>query len=41
VVKALTPHFGAYALYNVNDVDMLIIATRGAALQAPDDRLLQ
>jgi spermidine synthase len=41
VVKALAPHFGAYALYNVNDVDMLIIATRGAALGTPDDRLLQ
>jgi spermidine synthase len=41
VVKALAPHFGAYALYNVNDVDMLIIATRGAALRTPDDRLLQ
>jgi spermidine synthase len=41
VVKALSPHFGAYALYNLNDVDMLIIATRGAALPRPDDRLLQ
>ena len=41
VVKALAPHFGAYALYNVNDVDMLIVATRGAALRTPDDRLLQ
>jgi spermidine synthase len=41
VVKALAPHFGAYALYNVNDVDMLIVATRGAALPTPDDRLLE
>jgi predicted membrane-bound spermidine synthase len=41
VVKALAPHFGAYALYNVNDVDMLIVATRAASLQTPDDRLLQ
>jgi spermidine synthase len=41
VVKALAPHFGAYALYNVNDVDMLIIATRAASLEIPDDRLLQ
>jgi spermidine synthase len=41
VVKALAPHFGAYALYNLNDVDMLIIATRGPALRTPDDRLLQ
>jgi predicted membrane-bound spermidine synthase len=41
VVKALAPHFGAYALYNVNDVDMLIIATRRSSLRIPDDRLLQ
>ena len=41
IVKALAPHFGAYALYNADDLDVLIIATRGAALRAPDDRLLQ
>jgi len=41
VIKALAPHFGAYALYNVDDLDVLIIATRAAALRNPDDRLLQ
>jgi hypothetical protein len=41
VVKALAPHFGAYALYNVDDVDMLIIATRSKALRPPDQQLLQ
>jgi predicted membrane-bound spermidine synthase len=41
VVKALAPHFGAYALYNVDDLDILIVATRGAALRTPDDRLVQ
>ena len=41
VMKALAPHFGAYALYNTDDSDILIIATRGAALPTPDDRLLQ
>jgi spermidine synthase len=41
VIKALSPHFGAYAIYNVDDVDMLIIATRGAQLRSPDDGLLQ
>ena len=41
VVKALAPHFGAYALYNTNDSDVLIIATRGAALRTSDDKLLQ
>ena len=41
VIKALAPHFGAYALYNVDDLDVLIIATKGAALGTPDERLLQ
>jgi predicted membrane-bound spermidine synthase len=41
VIKALAPHFAAYALYNVDDLDVLIIATRGPALGTPDDRLLQ
>jgi spermidine synthase len=41
VMKALAPHFGAYALYNTDDLDIMIIATRGAALRTPDDRLLQ
>ena len=34
VMKALAPHFGAYALYNTDDLDILIIATRGATLRA-------
>jgi hypothetical protein len=41
VIKALAPHFGAYALYNVDDVDMLIIATRAPRLRAPDEALLR
>jgi spermidine synthase len=41
VIKALAPHFGAYALYDVDDLDVLIIATRSAALRSADDRLLQ
>jgi predicted membrane-bound spermidine synthase len=41
VIKALAPHFGAYALYNVDDLDVLIIATNGSSLGKPDDRLLQ
>ena len=41
VMKALAPHFGAYALYNTDDVDILIIATRGTVLPTPDDRLLE
>jgi len=41
VIKALAPHFGAYAIYNTDDLDILIIATRAAALRPGDDRLLQ
>jgi predicted membrane-bound spermidine synthase len=41
VIKALAPHFGAYALYNVDDLDVLIVATKGPTLGTPDDRLLQ
>jgi spermidine synthase len=41
VMKALAAHFGAYALYNTDDSDVLIVATRGARLSDPDDRLLQ
>jgi spermidine synthase len=41
VMKALAPHFGAYALYNVDDSNILIVATRGTALPAPDNLLLQ
>jgi predicted membrane-bound spermidine synthase len=41
IIKALAPHFGAYALYNTDDSDMLIIATRGAKLRIPDEQLLQ
>ncbi|MGA2777907.1 MAG: spermidine synthase [Steroidobacteraceae bacterium] len=41
VIKAMAPHFDAYAIYNSNDSDILIIATRGAALPTPDDRIFQ
>jgi spermidine synthase len=41
VIKAMAPHFGAYAIYNSNDSDIMIIATRGAALPIPDDRIFQ
>jgi spermidine synthase len=41
VIKALAPHFGAYAIYNSDDSDILIIASRGAELPTPDSRLFQ
>jgi spermidine synthase len=41
IIKALAPHFGAYTLYNVDDLDILIVATRGAELGIPDEALLR
>jgi hypothetical protein len=41
VIKALAPHFGAYAIYNTDDYDILIVATRGSELPIPDDRIFQ
>jgi spermidine synthase len=41
IIKALAPHFGAYAIYNSNDSDIVIIATRGAELPIPDDRIFK
>lgn len=40
VIKALSPHFGDYAIYNVDDVDMLIIATRDDHLRVPEQSLI-
>jgi hypothetical protein len=39
VVKALSSHFGAYAVYNLDDANILIVATPGTALPAPTDRI--
>ena len=41
VVKALSHHFSAYAIYNLNDRDILIVATRAAALPSLDARVFQ
>ncbi len=41
ILKALGPHFGAYTLYNVDDLDVLIVATRGTVLATPDEGLIQ
>jgi spermidine synthase len=41
IVKALSRHFGAYAIYNLNDLDVLIVATRAAALPAPTEQVFQ
>ena len=41
IVKALAPHFGAYEIYNLDDSDVLILATPEPAFHAPDEQLLQ
>jgi predicted membrane-bound spermidine synthase len=41
IIKALSRHFGAYAIYNTNDLDILIVATRGAVLSAPSEQILK
>ncbi len=39
IIKALSRHFGAYAIYNTNDLDILIVATRGAVLAPPSEQI--
>jgi len=41
VIKALSRHFGAYAIYNLDESDILIVATRAAELPAPTEQFLQ
>jgi spermidine synthase len=41
IIKALSRHFGAYAIYNLNDLDILIVATRASAFPAAGDQFLQ
>jgi hypothetical protein len=40
VIKALSRHFGGYAIYNMNESDILIVATRAAAMPAPSEQFL-
>jgi spermidine synthase len=41
IIKALSRHFGAYAVYNLNDTDILIVATRAPAFAVPSEQFLQ
>jgi predicted membrane-bound spermidine synthase len=41
IIKALAPHFGTYTLYNLDDLDILIVATRGTAPGIPDEGRLR
>ena len=41
IIKALSPHFGAYAIYLADDTDVLIIATRAPSIGAEDERVFR
>lgn len=41
IIKAMTPHFGAYAIYNTDDANILIVATPGARMATPDPSIFQ
>jgi len=41
IIKALSPHFGAYQIYNLDDKNILIVATRSASFPAPSAQVLQ
>jgi hypothetical protein len=41
VLKALDPHFGDYAIYSTNDVDLLIVARRDGMLPPLDEAVLR
>ena len=40
ILKALEPHFGDYAVYGTNEVDLLIVARREGSLPPLDERVL-
>lgn len=40
ILKAMAPHFGSYALYNADDSNILIVATRGTSLPEPTAALI-
>jgi len=41
VIKALARHFGTYAIYNLNDSDILIVASRAAVMPASTAQLFE
>lgn len=41
VIKALSKNFGAYAIYNLDDTDILIVATRAPTVPTPNERVFQ
>jgi hypothetical protein len=40
ILKALSPHFDDYLLYNVDESNILVIATRGGPVPDPDPKVL-
>jgi spermidine synthase len=41
VLKAMSAHFGAFQIYNLNDLDILLVATPAASLPPPSERIFQ
>jgi spermidine synthase len=41
IMKALTRHFGAYQIYNLDDNDILIVATRSATFPPPSAQVFE
>ncbi len=41
IIKALSPHFGAYQIYNLDDINILIVATRAATFPAPGTQVFE
>ena len=41
IVKALSHNFGAYAIYNLDDSNILIVATRAPTLPAPTEQIFR
>jgi predicted membrane-bound spermidine synthase len=41
IVKALSAHFPHYAIYNLDDIDVLIVATPGSGLSTLDEQIFR
>jgi spermidine synthase len=41
IIKALSPHFGAYRIYNLDDSNILIVATRSATFPGSSAQVFQ
>jgi spermidine synthase len=41
IIKSLSPHFGAYAIYLADNANVLIVATRAQSIGAEDERIFR